>query len=189
MVDNDVNWAARAERARRTDRQQLDDFAYLYLGEGLGCAVVSDGEVRRGHAGLAGEIAHLLTTGPDGRAVRFIDVFAELRLRRPNPPPSTCPPCCRPSTRMRTAGRPPRRPGGRIRGVLTALVALADPRFVVLGGTWGTHPAIVHAVSQHSMRWSREVPIRAASVATDPPLAGARVGALQDLQADFLSRQ
>ena len=43
---------------------------YLHLGEGLGCAVVSDGEVRRGHAGLAGEIAHLVTAGPGGRRCR-----------------------------------------------------------------------------------------------------------------------
>ena len=38
QVDNDVNWAARAERAADGD---LDDFAYLHLGEGLGCAVVA----------------------------------------------------------------------------------------------------------------------------------------------------
>jgi predicted NBD/HSP70 family sugar kinase len=34
---------------------------YLFLGEGLGCAVLTDGDVRRGHAGLAGEIAHVVT--------------------------------------------------------------------------------------------------------------------------------
>ena len=68
MVDNDVNWAARAERDA-TNSQQLDNFAYLHLGEGLGCAVVNDGVVRRGHAGLVGEIAHVLAIGPDDRAV------------------------------------------------------------------------------------------------------------------------
>ena len=62
-MDNDVNWAARAE-PRRPAAGELDDFAYVHLGEGLGCAVVSDGEVRRGHHGLTGEIAHVLTTGP-----------------------------------------------------------------------------------------------------------------------------
>ena len=81
MVDNDVNWAARAERD--AGGPQLDDFVYLHLGEGLGCAVVNDGEVRRGHAGLVGEIAHVLTTGPDGRAVPLIDVFGALGLRHP----------------------------------------------------------------------------------------------------------
>ena len=74
-VDNDVNWAARAEG-------RTHDFVYLYLGEGLGCAVVSDGEVRRGHAGVAGEIAHVVTTGPEGAAMRFTDVFSALGLRR-----------------------------------------------------------------------------------------------------------
>nr|BFE60846.1 hypothetical protein GCM10020063_053720 [Dactylosporangium thailandense] len=77
-VDNDVNWAARAERAHAGD-----DFAYLYLGEGLGCATVGGGAVTRGRGGLAGEIAHLLTAGPGGRAVPFIEVFGAMGVRRP----------------------------------------------------------------------------------------------------------
>src|SRR5689334_22538923 len=59
-VDNDVNWAAQAERDH-AGATALDDFAYLFLGEGLGCAIISDGRVRRGHTGLAGEVAHLIT--------------------------------------------------------------------------------------------------------------------------------
>ena len=62
--------------------EPLDDFAYIHLGEGLGCALVNDGVVRRGHTGLVGEIAHVLTTGPQGRAVPLTDVFAALGLRR-----------------------------------------------------------------------------------------------------------
>src|SRR5215470_9609562 len=50
LVDNDVNWEARAERAA-APASELADFAYLHLGEGMGCAVVSDGEVRRGFTG------------------------------------------------------------------------------------------------------------------------------------------
>src|SRR4051794_3317875 len=74
-VDNDVNWAARAEH-------RTHDFVYLYLGEGVGAAVVSDGEVRRGHAGMAGEIPPVTPVGPSGAAMRFTDVFAALGLRR-----------------------------------------------------------------------------------------------------------
>ncbi len=80
-VDNDVHWAARAERAL-AGPGKLNDYAYLYLGEGLGCAVVSDGDVRRGSRGIAGEVAHLITRGPHGRAVTFTEVFAALQLRR-----------------------------------------------------------------------------------------------------------
>ena len=80
-VDNDVNWAAQAERDH-AGTTALDDFAYLFLGEGLGCAIISDGRVRRGHTGLAGEVAHLITTGPRGQALPFIEVFSELGLRQ-----------------------------------------------------------------------------------------------------------
>ena len=77
-------WAARAKQAAAANRDAAqNDSAYVYLGKGLGCAVVSDGEVRRGHHGLAGEIAHLLTVGPEGRATSLIEVFGQLGLRQP----------------------------------------------------------------------------------------------------------
>ncbi len=50
-VDNDVNWAARAERDA-APAGALRDFAYLYLDDGMGCAIVSDAAVRRGYGGL-----------------------------------------------------------------------------------------------------------------------------------------
>src|SRR5215471_3774986 len=83
-VDNDVNWAARHEQAaRERGGQSMDDFAYLYLGEGLGCALVADGEVRRGHHGLAGEVSHVLTAGPGRAAIPFTAVFDRLGVRQP----------------------------------------------------------------------------------------------------------
>src|SRR6202042_3777073 len=84
VVDNDVNWAARAERdAAGKTGESWTDVVYLYLGEGLGGAIISDGEVRRGGSGIAGEIAHVITAGPDGAAVKFLDVFGALGLRHP----------------------------------------------------------------------------------------------------------
>ena len=121
-VDNDVNWAARAEA-------RAHDFVYLHLGEGLGCAVVSDGEVRRGHAGVAGEIAHLVTVGPGGVAMPLTEVFAALGLRRPG------------STAIDVEAllaSPHDDIARAVSGVLSALVALADPAVVLLGGTMGT---------------------------------------------------
>jgi len=46
-----------------------------FLGDGLGCAI-SDDDVRHGHTGLAGEIAHLVTAGPQGQAIRFVEYLA-----------------------------------------------------------------------------------------------------------------
>ena len=147
MVDNDVNWAARAERDA-IDSQQLDDFAYLHLGEGLGCAVVNDGVVRRGHAGLVGEIAHVLTTGPDGRAVPLIDVFGALRLRRPASTAIDVPALLAAVGCDDAPARDLRAILARaICGVLAAVVAFCDPEIVVIGGTWGPEPVVLDAIA------------------------------------------
>src|SRR3954469_5684359 len=186
-VDNDVNWAARAERAAG-HQGELDNFAYLYLGEGLGCAVVADGEVRRGHGGLAGEIAHLLTRGRAGHAVAFTEVFAELQLRRPNSTAIDVP------ALMRAADAATDPTDGvlaalaeAVCGVLTALVALTDPRLVVLGGTWGPHPALLRAVSEALAHQPRAVPVQVARITMEPSLAGARHHGLHDLRTCILT--
>ena len=129
-VDNDVNWMARAERG--------SDFVYVYLGEGVGCAVVSDGEVLRGHAGLAGRDR----ARGDGRARRAGDA-ADRGLRRARPPPPGL-------DRDRRAGAAARRRpsagtagdlASAVAGVLSAAVALADPAVVLLGGAVGPRSA------------------------------------------------
>src|SRR3954464_8902334 len=145
-VDNDVNWAARAERAA-THPGELDDFAYLYLGEGLGCAVVADGEVRRGHGGLAGEIAHVLTRGAGARAVAFTEVFAQLGLRQPDSTAIDVPAMLGLLDSSSPAQDARAALAEAIGGVVAALVALSDPAAVVLGGTWGNHPALFPAVT------------------------------------------
>jgi predicted NBD/HSP70 family sugar kinase len=188
-VDNDVNWAARAERAAAAS-EGLDDFAYLYLGEGLGCAVVADGEVRRGHGGLAGEIAHVLTRGAGGRAVAFTEVFAELQLRQPESTAIDVDALLRAvdgdgagATGVLVALRE------AICGVVAALVALTDPRVVVVGGAWGTHPTVLQDVSDRAFQLPRRVPIRSAQVTIEPALTGAREEALRDLRAAILTRR
>jgi predicted NBD/HSP70 family sugar kinase len=182
LVDNDVNWAARAERAA-AGGGPMNDFAYLYLGEGLGCAVVSDGEVRRGHGGLAGEIAHVVTTGQRGRAMAFIDVFADLGVRQPG---STAIDVAGLITAVTGSGRAERAArdvlGVAVAGVVSAAVALTDPRVVVIGGTWGSHPAVLEAVQAACERLARPVALRPALVTQEAPLAGARAKAVRDLR-------
>ncbi|MBO1330658.1 ROK family transcriptional regulator [Streptomyces sp. VRA16 Mangrove soil] len=180
LVDNDVNWAARAEHADGHARG-IDDFVYLHLGEGLGGAVVSDGEVRRGHHGFAGEIAHLSVPGPDGTAMALTEVFAALGLRRPG---STAVDVD--ALHVRLAA--PDERGARTRtvladavgAVLAAAVAFADPRTVVVGGAWG--PALVPALDARFGRGPRPVPVTAAGL-SDPEPAGARAHAVDRLRA------
>jgi predicted NBD/HSP70 family sugar kinase len=172
IVDNDVNWAASAERDR--GGPDLRDFAYLYLGEGLGCAIVDDGEIRRGRTGLTGEIAHLLTEAPGGRAVPLIDLFGELGLRRPG------------STAIdvdRLLSRAELREvlGTAVGGAVAAVIALADPQEIVIGGSWG--PALVDDIRAATARMPRDVPIRATDRTDEPVLAGVRNAALDRLRA------
>jgi predicted NBD/HSP70 family sugar kinase len=62
LIENDVKLAAMAERADGVVAG-LDDFAFLWLGVGLGLATVSGGQVRRGVGGAAGEIGWMPVHG------------------------------------------------------------------------------------------------------------------------------
>jgi predicted NBD/HSP70 family sugar kinase len=169
IVDNDVNWMARAEHG--------SDFVYVYLGEGIGCAVVSDGGVLRGHAGLAGEIAHVVTVGPGGEAMRLVEVFAALGLHRPGSTAIDVTPL------QRAAGDDLAR---AVAGVLPAAVALADPAVILLGGPWAR--AVLPGVRREFARAPRHVPVELAAVEQEPALAGAREVALRQLRDAIVSR-
>lgn len=181
VVDNDVNWAARAE-SRSTG---AGDFAYLHLGEGLGCAVVSDGDVRRGRTGLAGEIAHVLTRGPGDRAIPFIDVFDGLGLRLPA---STAVDVAAALRALDDTGRagPGAALGAAVADVVAGLIAFCDPAFVVLAGPWGSHPALHRAVDVAVGRRPRRVELRPPRAGTDPSLTGARTDAVARLRSTIL---
>jgi predicted NBD/HSP70 family sugar kinase len=62
LIENDVNLAAMAERAVG-EAAGLDDFAFVWLGTGLGLAAVINGQVRRGAGGAAGEIGWMPVHG------------------------------------------------------------------------------------------------------------------------------
>ena len=58
FVDNDVNLLALAERAWGLGRD-VDSMALLAIGTGIGGAVIVGDTLMRGHAGAAGEFAHI----------------------------------------------------------------------------------------------------------------------------------
>ncbi len=182
LVDNDVNWAARAERHTGC-ASGVDDFVYVHLGEGLGCAVVTDGAVRRGRRGLAGEIAHVSTAGPDGTAMPLTEVFSVLGLRRPG---STAVDAAALATAVEGDGERAREVrdalARAVGGVLTAVVSLTDPELIVIGGEWGRHPGVTAAIDAHFARGPRPVRIAAASV-TAPELTAARSRAVDELRS------
>lgn len=177
-----MNWAAQAEREH--DGLPLDDFAYLFLGEGLGCAIVNDGEVRRGGTGLAGEIAHLVTIGPHGRAMPLVEVFDALGLRQSRSTAIDVDRLLTAATAATSEAMATRHALGRaVSGVLAAVVALTDPKVVVIGGGWGSNPVILDTIRTTVAAGPRHVPVRAAEVTVEPALAGARTDALHRLRS------
>jgi predicted NBD/HSP70 family sugar kinase len=190
VVDNDVNWAARAEQAARTGGDHpnaADDFVYLYLGEGVGCAVVADGQVRRGYRGLAGEIAHVPVPGPGGQAMPLIEVFGRLGLRHAG------------STAIDVGRLLAALEGGdgaalaralaeAVSGVLDAAVAFADPAFAVIGGPWGSAAPFAAELAAALPARPRGIRIARPRVHDDPSLAGARAAAVNRLRDDLVAR-
>lgn len=186
VVDNDVNWAARAERDN-ADARPGSDFAYLFLGEGLGAAIVSNGEVVRGHAGLAGEIAHVITPGPGGRPVPFIDVFGALGLRQPGSTAIDVRRLLAEASGSEPAAAATRDVlAGAVSGVLAALTALADPRLVIIGGSWGSQPAVLESIAAAAAALPRRVLLQPSVIASEPSLTGARAEALRLLRSAII---
>ncbi|WP_046471255.1 ROK family transcriptional regulator [Allosalinactinospora lopnorensis] len=61
-IENDVNLAALAEHAEGA-AQGVSDFALMWLGGGVGMAIMLDDRIRRGRSGGAGEIGYLPVPG------------------------------------------------------------------------------------------------------------------------------
>lgn len=61
-IENDVNLAALAERAAGAAKD-TDDFVVVWVGRGLGMAIMLGGRLHRGHSGSAGEIGYLPVPG------------------------------------------------------------------------------------------------------------------------------
>jgi predicted NBD/HSP70 family sugar kinase len=180
-VDNDVDWAALAEREVGGARG-LDDFVYVFLGPGLGGAVVTGGRIAHGGRGLAGEIAHLLTVGAEGRSVRLIEAFVELGLRRTD---SLALDLDLVRSALDGESAADRRARDRVVQALAAAVgsiaALLDPEAILIGGPWSDHPALVDRLPA-AVAATTVVPtdVRFAELGPDAPHLGARLAAVRE---------
>ena len=92
---------------------------------------------RRGHAGLAGEIAHLVTVGPDGAPSRSSRCSASSacddRVRPRSTSTGSAPRSAPGASALRRAGSSHQRRSRRRRRA-------RRPELVVVGGTWGARP-------------------------------------------------
>lgn len=174
VLDNDVNWAAVAEH-RRGAATDLADFAYCYLGAGMGLGTISDGQVLHGHRGLAGELGHVVTRGPGGRATTLVRCVAEWGLTLPGTTAIDVPALVR-ALDGTSALRDELVEAVAL--ALTGATALLDPQVVVLGGPWGRHPALTDRLASMLARAPIPTEVRAAALGPDSPLLGAQLTAL-----------
>ena len=65
VMENDVDAAALAERALGHGRE-IDNFAFVHIGTGVGMGLMLGGQLLRGAHGVAGEIAFLPLSGSSG---------------------------------------------------------------------------------------------------------------------------
>jgi predicted NBD/HSP70 family sugar kinase len=187
VLDNDVNLAAIAERARGVARDATS-FAYLWLGEGLGVGVDLDGVIQRGTSGSAGEIGYLevprSAASLDPDAVDFTDLLGGPAVARIFGRDGM-------TLRDALAGVEPSDPrweevAARVALLLRPVVALLDPGAIVLGGPTGVAgadrlAALVQArvddvaYSQSEVRAARpHIAVRASTAGSGPVLLGAR---------------
>jgi predicted NBD/HSP70 family sugar kinase len=181
LVDNDVNLAALGEHHTGVAKD-VPNFAFLYVGAGLGAGVVVDGTLVRGSRGLAGEIGYLpsradpsgqrhgLATavaafglGPRRRDAWYADTVAEAR------------------TLLRAAedGDEPAKAAvthaGRALGeAAVAITSVIDPEMIVLGGPVGTHSLLLDEV-QRTVDQLAPAPMKvvASALGENAPLQGA----------------
>jgi predicted NBD/HSP70 family sugar kinase len=147
-VDNDVNWAALAEH-QQGNATDLADFVLCYLGEGIGGAVMAGGSIVGGARGMAGELARVRTTGPAGHSRRLFECFADWDLLRPG---SEAIDVARVRSIVEARSEADRDQREQIAvavaGALSSVVALLDPRGVLVGGPWGSAPGLIDLVAK-----------------------------------------
>ncbi|MCZ7461497.1 ROK family transcriptional regulator [Streptomyces sp. WMMC940] len=149
LVENETNLAAVAEQ-RLGSARGLDDFVLLWLGQGVGAAVVLGGALRRGASGGAGEIGFLPVPGTGGlpsatgcdagfHALAGAAAVRELAVRHGIDAPAE------EAVRAAAAGECPDGRGdafldalaGQLAVGAAAVAAVLDPGCVVLGGEIG----------------------------------------------------
>jgi predicted NBD/HSP70 family sugar kinase len=138
-VDNDVNLLAIAEQ-REGVAVGEQDFVYLWVGGGVGCAIVLSGAVRRGTTGAAGEVGYLPVPGvaapghigrrDKGGFQKLVAEEAVLALARERGYDATSL-----ATAVASGGRPfVEELAARLALGVAAVAVVVDPRLVVLAG-------------------------------------------------------
>ena len=194
LIENDVNLALLGEHWQGAARGH-DTCAFIFVGTGIGSAILIDGTLHHGHSFMAGEIG-VMCMSPDYLTRDFgsrgcLETLAGLdALRTRWPLQAQEDPAgwfathreVQPSRRRRCAGRRSRRRRELI-GIATANVAaVVDPSIIVLGGAmFAQAEPLVDAVRRVVHRISRtRFELVLSALGKEAPMAGCLlIGAME----------
>jgi predicted NBD/HSP70 family sugar kinase len=184
VIENDVDMAAIAERAHGHGRD-ASTFAFVSVGTGIGMGIVIDGKLHRGAHGAAGEIAYLpiAPDGGDPKEVRHRGALeaaassaAVVRAARERGLDGTL--TARRVFAAAAAGDERAQAvvaheAELVAKALAAIVAVADPELIVLGGGIGGAAGFAGAVASALEGLTPLVPeIRVSALGEDAVVQG-----------------
>jgi predicted NBD/HSP70 family sugar kinase len=162
LVDNDVNVMALGEHA--SSYPEVDHLLFVKVATGIGAGIISDGQIRRGAQGAAGDLGHIAV--PGGRdlpcrcgntgcleAVASGAAIATALRAQGLEVASSGEVVALVRAGNVVASRAVREAGRDIGGVLAACVSLLNPSLIVVGG-------IVAEAGEHLLAGIREVVYR-----------------------------
>jgi predicted NBD/HSP70 family sugar kinase len=185
VMENDVDAAALAERALGHGRD-VDHFAFVHIGTGIGMGLIVGGQLLRGAHGVAGEIAYLPMSGGMGADEH------EARKRGTLEAAASASGIVRAARRGGMRGPVSARrvfaaaAGGDERAAavvaeearlvaraVCAVITVVDPELVVLGGGIGRAPGFAEAVGRELEQIAPVLPaIRVSALGTDAVVDG-----------------
>jgi predicted NBD/HSP70 family sugar kinase len=185
VMENDVDAAALAERALGHGRE-VDHFAFVHIGTGIGMGLIIGGQLLRGAHGVAGEIAFLPLSGGSGADEQ------EARKRGTLEAAASASGVVRAARRGGMRGPVSARrvfeaaAGGDERAMavvaeearlvaqtICAVITVVDPDLIVLGGGIGRAPGFAEAVGAELEPIAPVMPaIRVSALGTDAVVDG-----------------
>jgi predicted NBD/HSP70 family sugar kinase len=185
VVENDVDAAALAERARGHGRE-FASFAFVWIGTGIGLGLVLDGRLHRGAHGVAGEIAFMPIS--EGQGTDEEDARRRGALEAAGSASAVVRAARRAGMRgqvsarsvFASAARGDERAAAVVAGearlvakAISAVVTVVDPELVVLGGGIGQAPGFAAAVTAELRGLSPVLPeVRVSALGTDAVVDG-----------------
>src|SRR3954452_22748493 len=184
-IENDVDAAALAEQAHGHGRE-VDSFAFVSIGTGIGMGLVIDGRLHRGAHGAAGERGFLpiadgaATDAEDARRRGRLEVAASAtgvvraaRLAGMQGPVSARAVFAAAARGDERAGHVVAEEAVLVAKAISAIVAVADPDLVVLGGGIGQADQFLELVTLHVRELAPVVPdLRVSALGDDAVVDG-----------------